>query len=609
MDKIFLEIVNNSLTTGLLILVVIAVRFLLKKSPKWVHCLLWGLVAVRLMIPVSIESTFSLIPSAAPIPKEIEYAVKPELDTGIGAVDHVINPVLQNHFAPTQIAGFDTKSLQTPLEKWISFLSRIWITGVILMLFYAMISFLMLKRRVRKATAVNFGGMLYYESNQIVTPFLLGIVRPKIYMPAKMEERAREFVLLHEKTHISRGDHIWKPLGFLILSLYWFHPLCILAYILFCRDMEYACDEKATGNRDKNWKADYCQTLLNYSIEKRHIAACPVAFGEVSVKNRIKHILKNRKPVLGMLVLGVVACIIVAVCFLTNPKKEMGVDSDGNSGNKDVVESFIRDELEEPKKDNLEEPEKTGTEETGTEESDTEESKPEEGDLMPEYSPFGQMGEVGPHYEYGVYPEKYLAETVLYETMADINHDQIQDYIKVVCYNDKVGSTYRETVELSAIGCYVMVYKGIADGICERNPMFISRNFHLSHAGNGVVCLSKYNGSDYLLFANIYEMQGDAYYDYAMVYLDEEKGILTADSDAVQFAVWSDIHSDWDKLTHREDVIPEFKKKMEPYLEDSEILMCLTLDEELRSNIIYFSTKEERIPANYFFGWVWKWTH
>lgn len=563
MDKIFLEIVNNSLTTGLLILVVIAVRFLLKKSPKWVHCLLWGLVAVRL-----------------------------------------INPVLQNHFAPTQIAGFDTKSLQTPLEKWISFLSRIWITGVILMLFYAMISFLMLKRRVRKATAVNFGGMLYYESNQIVTPFLLGIIRPKIYMPAKMEERAREFVLLHEKTHISRGDHIWKPLGFLILSLYWFHPLCILAYILFCRDMEYACDEKATGNRDKNWKADYCQTLLNYSIEKRHIAACPVAFGEVSVKNRIKHILKNRKPVLGMLALGVVACIIVAVCFLTNPKKEMGVDSDGNSGNKDVVESFIRDELEEPKKDNLEEPEKAGTEE-----SDTEESKPEEGDLMPEYSPFGQMGEVGPHYEYGVYPEKYLAETVLYETMADINHDQIQDYIKVVCYNDKVGSTYRETVELSAIGCYVMVYKGIADGICERNPMFISRNFHLSHAGNGVVCLSKYNGSDYLLFANIYEMQGDAYYDYAMVYLDEEKGILTADSDAVQFAVWSDIHSDWDKLTHREDVIPEFKKKMEPYLEDSEILMCLTLDEELRSNIIYFSTKEERIPANTFFDIVWTWTH
>ena len=561
MDKIFLEIVNNSLTTGLLILVVIAVRFLLKKSPKWVHCLLWCLVAVRL-----------------------------------------INPVLQNHFAPTQIAGFDTKSLQTPLEKWISFLSRIWITGVILMLFYAMISFLMLKRRVRKATAVNFGGMLYYESNQIVTPFLLGIIRPKIYMPAKMEERAREFVLLHEKTHISRGDHIWKPLGFLILSLYWFHPLCILAYILFCRDMEYACDEKATGNWDKNWKADYCQTLLNYSIEKRHIAACPVAFGEVSVKNRIKHILKNRKPVLGMLVLGVVVCIIVAVCFLTNPKKDMGVDSDGNPGNEDVVESFIQDELVEQEKPENEEQEKTGTEE----------SKPEEGDLIPEYSPFGQMGEVGSHYSYDEFLEEGLIETTLYETEADLNHDGIKDFIKVVCYNssERGKDTPKEKVEHTIYGCHVMVYKGIADGVCERTPLFISRGFNTSHTGHGVVCLSKYNGLDYLLFANIYEMMGEANYNYAMVYLDEEKGILTADAADVNFTVWNDLHDEWEQLIHREDVIGDFIKKIKPYLEQAEILLCLNWNYELSSeDMVYFSTEKERIPANTFFDIVWTWTH
>lgn len=621
MNKLFLEVFNNSLAAGLLIVVVIMARFLLRKAPKWITCLLWGMVAIRLVFPIQLESVFSLIPSAAPVPVDIEYAVKPEMDTGIGAVDRVVNPVLQNYFAPRQVAGFGSPESMNPLQKWIFLLSVLWVAGVMAMLLYALISYLILKRRVRAAIAIEDEKLTYtskkqsalsgerskiriYECDDIDSPFLLGIVRLQIYMPPGMSDRAKECVRVHERTHIKRGDHVWKPLGFLILSVYWFNPLCWIAYFLLCRDIEYACDEKATMGRDRNWKADYCQALLEHSIPRKRIAACPVAFGEVSVKNRIKSVLHNKKPVFGMLVLGVAACIVVAVCFLTNPKKDIGVDSDGNPGNEDVVESFIKDELVEPEKSELEEPEKAVTEE-----SKTEESKPEEGDLLSEYSPFGQLGEKGPHYEYGVYPEKYLVETVLYETMADLNHDTIKDYIKVVCYNDKVGSTYRETVELSAIGCYVMVYKGIADGICERKPMFISRNFHLSHVGNGVVCLSKYNGLDYLLFANIYEMQGDAYYDYAMVYLDEEKGILTADSDAVEFAVDSHGHSDWDKLTHREDVIPEFKKKMEPYLEESEILMCLTMDEELHSKIICFSTQEERIPANYFFGWVWEWTH
>ena len=311
MDKLFITIVNNGLVASWIILVVIVLRKLLNRIPKWVNCLLWGLVAIRLAIPFSIESIFSLIPSAKPVPADIEYAKIPKIDSGMHAVNMVINPVLENHFAVKEIASVN------PIQVIIFISSYIWLIGVIGLLIYAFVSFIMLKRQVKNAQAIDKG---IFRSGTIDSPFILGFVKPSIYIPDYLDDEAYICVTEHEKAHIKRGDFIWKPFGFLILSVYWFNPLCWFAYIMLCKDIEYACDEKVTKDKDKNWKATYCQVLLDCSSKRKMIAACPVAFGEVSVKDRIKFVIRYKKPTLGMIVLAFVACIVVGICFLTNPK-------------------------------------------------------------------------------------------------------------------------------------------------------------------------------------------------------------------------------------------------------------------------------------------------
>ena len=311
MDKLFITIVNNGLVASWIILAVIVLRKLLNRIPKWVNCLLWGLVAIRLAIPFSIESIFSLIPSAKPVPADIEYAKIPKIDSGMHAVNTVINPVLENHFAVKEIASVN------PIQVIIFITSYIWLIGVIGLLIYAFVSFIMLKRQVKNAQAVDKG---IFRSGTIDSPFILGFVKPSIYIPDYLDDEAYICVTEHEKAHIKRGDFIWKPFGFWILSVYWFNPLCWFAYIMLCKDIEYACDEKVTKDKDKNWKATYCQVLLDCSSKRKMIAACPVAFGEVSVKDRIKFVIRYKKPTFGMIVLAFVACIVVGICFLTNPK-------------------------------------------------------------------------------------------------------------------------------------------------------------------------------------------------------------------------------------------------------------------------------------------------
>ena len=318
MDKLFITIVNNGLVASWIILAVIVLRKLLNRIPKWVNCLLWGLVAIRLAIPFSIESIFSLIPSAKPVPADIEYAKIPN------AVNTVINPVLENHFAVKEIASVN------PIQVIIFISSYIWMIGVIGLLIYAFVSFIMLKRQVKNAQAIDKG---IFRSGTIDSPFILGFVKPSIYIPDYLDDEAYICVTEHEKAHIKRGDFIWKPFGFLILSVYWFNPLCWFAYIMLCKDIEYACDEKVTKDKDKNWKATYCQVLLDCSSKRKMIAACPVAFGEVSVKDRIKFVIRYKKPTLGMIVLAFVACIAVGICFLTNPKTTDISDDNIDAGN------------------------------------------------------------------------------------------------------------------------------------------------------------------------------------------------------------------------------------------------------------------------------------
>lgn len=310
MSEFFLKIVNMSISASWLLLAVLLLRLLLKKAPKWVDVLLWGIVAVRLICPFSIESVFSLLPSAETISPDIMMDWTPEISTGIGSLDAVVNPIITQTFAPQPIASAN------PLQIWIPVCANLWVLGILLMLAYTAVSYLLLRRRVAAAIALRNN---IYQSDHVDSPFVLGIIKPKIYLPLRMDSRNLEHVIAHEQAHIRRKDHWWKPLGFLLLALHWFNPLMWLGYVLLCRDIELACDEKVIQSMDNASKADYTQALVDCSVNRRRIAACPLAFGEVGIKERVRSVMNYRKPAFWIVVAAVAACITVAVCLLTDP--------------------------------------------------------------------------------------------------------------------------------------------------------------------------------------------------------------------------------------------------------------------------------------------------
>lgn len=310
MNNAFIGVLNNALIASLLIVAVIVARFIIKRAPKWITCALWGLVAMKLVFPFSIESVLSLVPSSKPIPSDIEYSAIPHIETGVHAINQVVNPVLEANFSPKPEYSVN------PLQLVISVCSSVWIIGIICLLIYLLISYLILRKKV--AASQNMYENVYI-CDEVSSPFILGTVKPRIYLPSGLSADTIECVLEHERTHLKRCDHFWKPLGFIILSVYWFNPLCWVAYMLLCKDIELACDEKVTKDKDKNWKANYCQALLDCNVQRRIIAACPVAFGEVSVKERIKSVLNYKKPAFWIVLTAIVISVIVAVCFMTSP--------------------------------------------------------------------------------------------------------------------------------------------------------------------------------------------------------------------------------------------------------------------------------------------------
>lgn len=313
MNEIFLKAINMSISAGWLVLAVLILRLLLKKAPKWTSVLLWGIVAVRLLCPFSIESALSLIPSAQTVPVGIEMDATPAIDSGINAINSVVNPLISASFTPHPAASAN------PLQIWIPVASILWIAGMSVMLLYTAVSYWQLRYKVR--TAVLYRDNIF-QSEHVGSPFVLGIVRPKIYLPFKMDDKDMELVIAHEQAHIRRKDHWWKPLGFLLLAIHWFNPLVWLGYVLLCRDIELACDEKVIKELDNAQKADYTQALLVCSIGRKRIAACPLAFGEVGVKERVKSVMNYKKPTFWLVVVSIIVCAGVAVCFLTDPKED-----------------------------------------------------------------------------------------------------------------------------------------------------------------------------------------------------------------------------------------------------------------------------------------------
>ena len=313
MSDLFLNILNMSIAASWLILAVVLLRFVLKKAPKWIAVLLWGIVALRLAVPFSFESALSLIPSAETFnAHNIQYET-PAISSGIPAVNNAVNPVLGETFAPNSVGSIN------PLYIWTLVVSAIWLVGIAAMLLYAVISYVRVRQSV--AERVPYEGNIFL-CDYVKSPFILGLVRPKIYLPSSMDEAAMGPVIAHEKAHLARRDHWWKPLGFLILTVHWFNPLCWVTYVLLCRDIELACDEKVIRQMDLDEKKQYSIALLECSTGRRLVTICPLAFGAAGIKARVKNVLNYKKPAFGVVAAAVVACTVVTVIFATNPVKK-----------------------------------------------------------------------------------------------------------------------------------------------------------------------------------------------------------------------------------------------------------------------------------------------
>ena len=314
MSELFLTIFNTAVTAGWLVLAVLVARLLLKHAPGWAKCALWAIVGLRLIWPFELESILSLVPSAQTLPTAELYDYTPEIHTGIYAVNSTINPV----FTQTFLSG--PQNSVNPLQVAVFIASVVWVIGMIVMAGYALISYLRLRHRVSVSIPAGEG---VYLCDTISSPFILGLMKPKIYLPSDLPQEQWDAILSHERAHLARRDHWWKPLGFALLTVFWFHPLLWFAYVLLCRDVELACDEKVIQSLSPEEKQVYSQTLLECSLPRKWITACPLAFGETSVKARIKAVLHYKKPTLWIIIAALVICSVLAVCFLTNPQSNL----------------------------------------------------------------------------------------------------------------------------------------------------------------------------------------------------------------------------------------------------------------------------------------------
>ncbi len=321
MSDIFLKVVNMSITAGWLVLAVILLRLLLKKAPRWMVGILWGLVGFRLILPFSLESQLSLIPSSETLPPDMLTADTPAIQSGIPFFNSSVNPILGDSLAP------QVGDSVNPMQVIVFIAAIVWLAGMLGMTIYALVSYLRLRHRVAESVPLRD---TVYLCDRIATPFILGVIKPRIYLPSTIGEEKMGYVIAHEQAHLRRHDHWWKPLGFLLLTVHWFNPLLWAGYILLCRDIELATDEKVMKELGEEIKQPYAEALLSCSLPRKSIAACPLAFGEVGVKQRIKGVLQYKKSAFWVIVVAIVATVVAAVCFLTDPPSGENVSSDSD---------------------------------------------------------------------------------------------------------------------------------------------------------------------------------------------------------------------------------------------------------------------------------------
>ena len=356
--SLFIHLFNMSITATWIALAVMALRLVLKRTrvPKALLWVLWVLVAARLLLPFSVASALSLVPSRETVPPTILIDDTPAIHSGIPAVNNTLNPIIKENLSPVLWESINPMQVVWTVASWV------WIGDMILMVLYAAVSYLRLRRRVRVSVEAEPKVML---CDGIDTPFILGIIRPRIYLPSSLSDTAVPSVLSHERAHLARRDHLWKPLGFALLTLHWFNPLLWVAYLLLCRDIESACDEKVVRDMDNTQKDGYSRALLACSMQgafhRGWISACPVAFGETGVKTRIKSVLHYKKPAFWVLLIAILACVAVGVFFLTDPAKEENGESSVESSEESREESISEPSEEESSATESSEPEESYT--------------------------------------------------------------------------------------------------------------------------------------------------------------------------------------------------------------------------------------------------------
>lgn len=313
MKELFVFLLNKSLTTSYLILAVLVLRLLFRKLPKAPQCLLWAVVAVRLVLPISPESALSLLPRQAPVSAvQAAYSAAAVRPQSVAQPQQGAVPML----TPVQTEA--SVSALPPEGQLLSVLTVVWLAGVTLMLLCSLVSYLKLKKRLQISLRVKDN---IYLCDDISDPFVLGVWKPRIYLPSTMDYKQYPYILAHERAHLRRKDAWWKLLGYGILCVYWFHPLVWVSYWLFCRDLEMACDEQAVRGMDAQSISNYADALLRCASSHHRLGACPVAFGENGIKTRIRNLFRKKTTKIWILVLSVLLAGVLCWCCFASPKQ------------------------------------------------------------------------------------------------------------------------------------------------------------------------------------------------------------------------------------------------------------------------------------------------
>ena len=330
MTDVFKQILQFSIQAGLIVLALIVLRLILRKAPRSLICSLWALVAVRLLLPFSVQSVFSLVPDTEVVARAVGSFATERITTAVSD-----NPQV---FLPSSDSSAVKEHTDRIWNELPHIAAYVWAAGVLIMLVYALISYLRLYRLTREKVKADD----HWLCDKITSPFILGLFRPRIILPFTVSEADKPYILAHERAHLKRYDHLWKPLGFLLLSVYWFNPLLWVAYILLCRDIESACDERVIRELGFESKKPYATALVNAAAPRRMVAACPLAFGETGVKARVKNVLNYKKPAFWVIVTAIVLSVVIAVCFMTNPvSKSDSVIATPDNADAPVSASYI----------------------------------------------------------------------------------------------------------------------------------------------------------------------------------------------------------------------------------------------------------------------------